>query len=354
MEITIKVGNSKRVIEANNYLKDRIDETTGEVIGKSLDRNIRLAWFRSENPHAVITKTLRSSGTPLDVIGKLLNVGTITSDVCQLIREGCGIAIAEVEIFDNELDYTIANEYAARLASETFSYNCEAALNAATERALIAAGYFVPEELGFGEIVPMSDVNTVNTNIAPSNPVTNDVNTVAPATEPEEINNIQVNEDVVNSLSEIEKELSGDDDSLFNKIWSAESDNDIVTNSNETGNGEAVSDLLANSLEDTAKETEEVVCNTTQAPVTVTSSENANTNTQVKNKNFKTMTFAELMQVMSYEEACKVTIPSGKFKGYSILELYNHDKRKLAFYVEKSVSEYLKAAATIVMDGLNK
>ena len=337
MEITIKVGNSKRVIEANNYLKDRIDETTGEVIGKSLDRNIRLAWFRSENPHAVITKTLRSSGTPLDVIGKLLNVGTITSDVCQLIREGCGIAIAEVEIFDNELDYTIANEYAARLASETFSYNCEAALNAATERALIAAGYFVPEELGFGEIVPMSDVNTV-----------------APATEPEEINNIQVNEDVVNSLSEIEKELSGDDDSLFNKIWSAESDNDIVTNSNETGNGEAVSDLLANSLEDTAKETEEVVCNTTQAPVTVTSSENANTNTQAKNKNFKTMTFAELMQVMSYEEACKVTIPSGKFKGYSILELYNHDKRKLAFYVEKSVSEYLKAAATIVMDGLNK
>lgn len=37
------------------------------------------------------------------------------------------------------------------------------------------------------------------------------------------------------------------------------------------------------------------------------------------------------MQNMSYEEACNVAIPSGKFKGKTMLEMYNLDSKKSDF-----------------------
>ena len=54
MKINIKVGNVVKEIESNNYLKDRIDDYTGTIVGKRLDRTIRVAWFLAENPNAVI------------------------------------------------------------------------------------------------------------------------------------------------------------------------------------------------------------------------------------------------------------------------------------------------------------
>lgn len=68
----------------------------------------------------------------------------------------------------------------------------------------------------------------------------------------------------------------------------------------------------------------------------------------------KLMSFEELMQNMSYEEACNVAIPSGKFKGKTMLEMYNLDSKKVGFYIKNTVSDYLKAAAMIVSEGLNK
>lgn len=333
MKINIKVGNVVKEIESNNYLKDRIDDYTGTIVGKRLDRTIRIAWFLAENPNAVIYKELKSSGIPLDVVK---SIGNLTAEAVKLITETAGVAIASVEIYKNRDDGCIANDYAIRGATEVFSYNCEAAINAATDRALIAAGYFVPEELGYEE--PLCD--------NASQSISDTVSTVENGSfeVDEAIDNV-----VSNSLAEITSSLCENSDSIYDKIWNAENEENENCKGVETAvSTEAEVQGIAEP-QPVSEVSEPEVNHQVQENIAVKTPEEA-----PKPKNFKAMSFQELMQEMTYAEACNVTIPSGKFKGKTMLEMYNLDSRKVSFYVKNGVSDLLKASATIVTEGLNK
>lgn len=335
MKINVKIGNTIKEIESNNYLKDRTDEYTGTVVGKRLDRTIRVAWFLAENPNGVIYKELKSSGIPLDVVK---SIGNLTAEAVKLITETAGVAIAGVEIFKDRDEGCIANDYAIRGATEVFSYNCEAAINAATDRALIAAGYFVPEELGYEE--PLFD-NKASVDVI-SQPVSDTVSSV----ENGSVEAVEAIDNAVsNSLADITSSLCENSDSIYDKIWNAE---------NENGKGVETAVSTEAEVQNIAEpqpmsEVCEPEVNQVQESITAEIPEEA-----TKPKNFKAMSFQELMQEMTYAEACNITIPSGKFKGKTMLEMYNFDSRKVGFYIKNGVSDILKASATIVTDGLNK
>ncbi len=350
MKINIKIGNEIKEIEANNYLKDRTDEYTGELIGKRLDRTIRIAWFKAENPEGVINKTLKSSGIPLDMIKS----DCITAEAIKFITETAGVAIASVEIFkDGNDDYPIANDYAVRVATESFAYNCEAAINAATDRALISAGYFVPEELGYNEITGYT--NTPTTVVSQPNTVqSNTVSTYDSSETTDSTNSNNTSSVVSDSLAALESSMEKEDTSLYQKIWNAENNStpDIVSSVTTEPQTESVNSSIYEPVEKSSDVTSEVpvaedveTSKSTYSPYPVVPS---------PKKNLKLMSFEELMQDMSYEEACNVTIPSGKFKGKTMLEMYNLDSKKVGFYIKNTVSDYLKAAAMIVSEGLNK
>jgi hypothetical protein len=342
MKINIKIGNEIKEIEANNYLKDRTDEYTGELIGKRLDRTIRIAWFKAENPEGVINKTLKSSGVPLDMIKS----DCITAEAIKFITETAGVAIASVEIFkDGNDNFPIANDYAVRVATESFAYNCEAAINAATDRALISAGYFVPEELCYNKITGYNNAPTT---------VVSQPNTVD-SSETTDITNSNITSSAVaDSLAALESSMEKEDTSLYQKIWNAENNStpDIVSSVTTEPQTESVNSSIYEPVEKSSDVTSEVpvaedveTSKSTYSPYPVVPS---------PKKNLKLMSFEELMQDMSYEEACNVTIPSGKFKGKTMLEMYNLDSKKVGFYIKNTVSDYLKAAAMIVSEGLNK
>lgn len=335
MKINVKIGNTIKEIESNNYLKDRIDDYTGTIVGKRLDRTIRVAWFLAENPNAVIYKELKSSGIPLDVVR---SIGNLTAEAVKLITETAGVAIASVEIYKDRDDGCIANDYAIRGATEVFSYNCEAAINAATDRALIAAGYFVPEELGYE--VPLCD-NKVSTAV-----VSDTVSSV-------ENGSFEVDEAidnaVSNSLADITSSLCENSDSIYDKIWNAENGENKNCKGVETSVSTEAEVQSIVEPQPVSEVSEPEVNHQVQENIAVETPEEA-----PKPKNFKAMSFQQLMQEMTYAEACNVTIPSGKFKGKTMLEMYNLDSRKVNFYVKNSVSDLLKASATIVTEGLNK
>lgn len=353
MKINIKIGNEIKEIEANNYLKDRTDEYTGELIGKRLDRTIRIAWFKAENPEGVINKTLKSSGIPLDMIKS----DCITAEAIKFITETAGVAIASVEIFkDGNDDFPIANDYAVRVATESFAYNCEAAINAATDRALISAGYFVPEELCYNKITGYNNAPTT----VVSQPNTVKSNTVSiydscDSSETTDITNSNITSSAVaDSLAALESSMEKEDTSLYQKIWNAENNStpDIVSSVTTEPQTESVNGSIYEPVEKNSDVTSEVpvaedveTSKSTSSPYPVVPS---------PKKNMKLMSFEELMQNMSYEEACNVAIPSGKFKGKTMLEMYNLDSKKVGFYIKNTVSDYLKAAAMIVSEGLNK
>lgn len=335
MKINIKVGNVVKEIESNNYLKDRIDDYTGTIVGKRLDRTIRVAWFLAENPNAVIYKELKSSGIPLDVVK---SIGNLTAEAVKLITETAGVAIASVEIYKDRDDGCIANDYAIRGATEVFSYNCEAAINAATDRALIAAGYFVPEELGYEE--PLCD-NKVSTAVA-SDTVSSVENGSFEVDE-------AIDNAVSNSLADITSSLCENSDSIYYKIWNAENGENENCKGVETAVSKEAEVQGIAEPQPVSEVSEPEVNHQVQENIAVKTPEEA-----PKPKNFKAMSFQELMQEMTYAEACNVTIPSGKFKGKTMLEMYNLDSRKVSFYVKNGVSDLLKASATIVTEGLNK
>ena len=338
MKINVKIGNTIKEIESNNYLKDRIDDYTGTIVGKRLDRTIRIAWFLAENPNAVIYKELKSSGIPLDVVK---SIGNLTAEAVKLITETAGVAIASVEIYKDRDDGCIANDYAIRGATEVFSYNCEAAINAATDRALIAAGYFVPEELGYEE--PLCD-NKVSTAV-----VSDTVSSVSSV----ENGSFEVYEAidnaVSNSLADITSSLCENCDSIYDKIWNAENGENENCKGVETSVSTEAEVQSIVEPQPVSEVSEPEVNHQVQENIAVETPEEA-----PKPKNFKAMSFQQLMQEMTYAEACNVTIPSGKFKGKTMIEMYNLDSRKVSFYVKNSVSDLLKASATIVTEGLNK
>lgn len=148
--------------DTNDYLSSFVDEYTGEVHPekKVLNRNVRLLWFRSVYPQARIIKETISSGMAGDVLKAMPEyVENMPDEVFdyykRLSSRACCAAVAKASIYlDNSAKKPIVVDYAVRYAEKGFSYNNEAALNAAADRAICSLGFIVPEEITVGNMSP--------------------------------------------------------------------------------------------------------------------------------------------------------------------------------------------------------
>ena len=146
--------------DTNNYLTSFVDENTGEVHpeNKVLNRSVRLLWFRSVYPQARIIKETVNSGMTIDVLKAMPEYNAnIPDDVFKyyerLASRGCCTAIAKASIYlDSYAKEPAVVDYAVRYAEKGFSYNNEAALNAAADRAICSLGFIVPEEITVGNM----------------------------------------------------------------------------------------------------------------------------------------------------------------------------------------------------------
>ena len=146
--------------DTNNYLTSFVDENTGEVHpeNKALNRSVRLLWFRSVYPQARIIKETVNSGMTIDVLKAMPEYNAnIPDDVFKyyerLASRGCCTAIAKASIYlDSYAKEPAVVDYAVRYAEKGFSYNNEAALNAAADRAICSLGFIVPEEITVGNM----------------------------------------------------------------------------------------------------------------------------------------------------------------------------------------------------------
>ena len=199
----------------------------------------------------------------------------------------------------------------------------------------------MPEELGYEE--PLCD-NKVSTAV-----VSDTVSSVSSV----ENGSFEVDEAidnaVSNSLADITSSLCENSDSIYDKIWNAENGENENCKGVETSVSTEAEVQSIVEPQPVSEVSEPEVNHQVQENIAVETPEEA-----LKPKNFKAMSFQQLMQEMTYAEACNVTIPSGKFKGKTMIEMYNLDSRKVSFYVKNSVSDLLKASATIVTEGLNK
>lgn len=189
--------------DTNNYLTSFVDENTGEVHpeNKVLNRSVRLLWFRSVYPQARIIKETVNSGMTIDVLKAMPEYNAnIPDDVFKyyerLASRGCCTAIAKASIYlDSYAKEPAVVDYAVRYAEKGFSYNNEAALNAAADRAICSLGFIVPEEITVGNmqtVIPEGDADTPK---APKENIQSNVAVYDIATPVDEIINSMSEED---------------------------------------------------------------------------------------------------------------------------------------------------------------
>lgn len=148
--------------DTKEFISSFVDENTGEVIEdrKVLNKSIRLLWFRSVYPDARIEKEIILSGSTLECLDRLPeNASSLPENmweyVSKLLNRGVSCAIAKASIYkDTEAEKPLAVDYAVRYAEKGFTYNNEAALNAAADRAICSCGFICPEELIFQPETP--------------------------------------------------------------------------------------------------------------------------------------------------------------------------------------------------------
>lgn len=162
MKFTDKKTNIQ--IDTNDYLESFVDEYTGEIIPdrRVLNKRIRKMWFRSENPTALIKKTVEITST-FDKLGEHLGevlAGRTVEEINFLSSVGKS-ALAHVQIYID--GKAVAEDYALRRVEiredgTGWEFYTEAAINAAIDRCLIDLGYVVPEEIEKAPAVPNSEV----------------------------------------------------------------------------------------------------------------------------------------------------------------------------------------------------
>lgn len=140
--------------DTNKYIMNFVDENTGELSDrKVLNKSVRLLWFRSVYPKARIEKEIVSAGLPKEILTTLPNgINDMSKEVWNYIQKiasrGIACAIAKAEIYESaNSEKPMAVDYAVRYAERGFTYNNEAALNAAADRAIATLGFIVPEEI---------------------------------------------------------------------------------------------------------------------------------------------------------------------------------------------------------------
>lgn len=138
-----------------DYISSFVDENTGQIIEdrKVLNKSVRILWFRSVYPEARIEKEIILSGSTLECLGRLPeNTPSLPENVWEyvskLLNRGVACAVAKASVYkDTESEKPLAVDYAVRFAEKGFTYNNEAALNAAADRAICSCGFICPEEI---------------------------------------------------------------------------------------------------------------------------------------------------------------------------------------------------------------
>lgn len=141
-----------------DFLTQFVDENTDEVKQDMyvLNKRIRLLWFRSVYPKARIEKKLLAKDDyciiPDNLLKHLVDVSDNKENLCdkldRISNRYSSMAIASASVYlDVNDEKPIATDYAVRFADKSFTYNNEAALNAAVDRAIIDCGFTIPQEL---------------------------------------------------------------------------------------------------------------------------------------------------------------------------------------------------------------
>lgn len=154
--------------DTKDYIQQFVDENTGEVTNrKVLNKSVRLLWFRSVYPKARIVKEIVTAGLPTDIIKSLPTLTDIPEPIWDYVQKlstrGVACAVAKASVYENtEATLPLSVDYAVRYAEKGFSYNNEAALNAAVDRAIADVGFIAPEELCVDVPTPANIVNDIN------------------------------------------------------------------------------------------------------------------------------------------------------------------------------------------------